>query len=494
LGRDQYQCGTLLLYFLVVLTVIITLEVIANLKEPWVESLFIGLTYFLILVLPGLFVIRTHWPLGGIKWLRPVKSITIMVLTGFIFSSFYFDLELDRIINNELFYRKAKEEPISLEKVTASRNTFYESQESHYLYPVNTSTDHKNNLYGFWDYENNQVDISLLKDSLLFINNLEETSVHDISLYHFNSQSFAITHNHLDSMSTNRLWSFSEDTVNLIEEDSLRISTLSSMISIDEDVMLTGHNQQKHAAIYLIHSDSIELLMQLREPETNIDFMMQTSAHTLFTVNSTTDKKNLNSIFVNKINLNNKSVEKSIQLFENRVTNVPAYYEWNNANRKIYNPWIGMNADSSMIYVCYQLMTEKTFELQLFKLDLNLKILEKNYFRPQGNLSYFYAYTINQHSLYVFGRRFLLVPSSPFGKEKKFPFMTKFGVDDLKPLETIYLEKQDSHNDGSLEYQLFMYDAKLKVDTDSIYIFWSHPDRIEEIRLKKIVIISSKLY
>ncbi len=479
-----YQSGTLLLYYLVALTLILVLDNYLDLV--WVDSLFMGFIYLLFIIIPGLFVIRSQWSLGGIKWLRPVKSIIIIILTGFIFSSFYFDLELDRIINNEFFYRNAKEEPLSLEKVPIIRKVKYESQENDFLFPVNTHTDSAFYLYGIWNGEKSQIDIRLLSDSLPHINNLNEKTHwnwHDISLYHFNNRFFAITHIHLDKGSINKLWSISKETVKLIDEDSLRISTLSSIISKNDSVLISGKNQQKHAALYYILSDTLELFMQFKKPESNIDFMILTNPNTLFTVNSTVENKKMSSIFVNKINLNQKEVEKSIQLFENRIANVPAYHEWNSANRKIYNPWIGISEDSSAIYVSYQLMTEKTFELQLFKLDSNLNLIDKNSYNPPGNLSYFHAHTIYQDTIYAFGRRLLLVPSSPFGKQFSYSFLTKFSANDLKPIETIYLEESNAFFD--VRYELFMSDAKLNVDKDSIYILWSNGDQIEELRIKK---------
>jgi hypothetical protein len=307
----------------------------------------------------------------------------------------------------------------------------------------------------------------------------------DISLYHFNNRFFVITNiqNYKDEKSVNKLWSISKETVKLIDEDSLRISTLSSIISKNDSVLISGKNQQKHAALYYILSDTLELFMQFKKPESNIDFMILTNPNTLFTVNSTVENKKMSSIFVNKINLNQKEVEKSIQLFENRIANVPAYHEWNSANRKIYNPWIGISEDSSAIYVSYQLMTEKTFELQLFKLDSNLNLINKNSYNPPGNLSYFHAHTIYQDTIYAFGRRLLLVPSSPFGKQFSYSFLTKFSANDLKPIETIYLEESNAFFD--VRYELFMSDAKLNVDKDSIYILWSNGDQIEELRIKK---------
>jgi|GEM_PF-4763518 len=488
-----YQFGTILIYFMVFLAIFITVYSVVDITNDVIETFFEGLVYLLLFVIPSLIIIRIQWSFMGIKWLKPIKSIILILLTSNIFLSFYYDYndDLELILNNEIFYKQAKEAPMNPVRVPDIRKIYYEKSEAQYPFPANTHSESEKFILGFWDSKKSRINVVSLSDTLTMINHINEPDMHDIALYYLNEQPYAITHNHLDESNVNRLWAISKEKTNLISEDSIRFNTLSSMIVKNDTVLVSGISEGREPALYTVQSDSIQLYMQFGDSTSNIVFMLQPAASTLFTITSTFDNNILRAISVNKIDLDKKEIEKSTQLLDNQVADIQPIHEfdWYEAVRNITNPWMGMDEDSSTLYIAFQLMTEETFELQIYKLDLDLNVIKKEYYRPEGNLSYFYAYAMDQNCLYVFGRRFLLVPSSLFGSELSYPFIQRISMDDLQLEDTMYFEKLVDLDGGNLfngiEYQLYGYDAKLRVDEDSIYLLWMSSERIEQIRLKK---------
>ncbi len=478
-----YLSGTLVVYYFVVMGILV---VIIN----WWPDISEIIVLCFGVVVPGIFILRSQWFLGGIKILRLIKSALIMVLTGFIFISFYFDLELDRIANDVLFYKKAQQQPINREIASLKRTQLYTDKDNLYLYPVNTHSDIDKFLFGIWNFDSEKIEVHVLEDALVKDNTLSTDDINNIALYHFNNESFVIIHIHLNEGSVSEFWRISQDNNKMIAEDSVLFSPLSSMLALGDSLLLTGKNYNQQATLYWIQNDSLRLCFNLEDPETNFDYILSTNDSTLITLVSKTDKDNLKEISIRSLNISDAKIEKQVQLFENRVAKVPAYREWNSLNYKVYNPWMSKSSDGNAIYVAYQLMTETTFELQIFKLDKELNILDKNYFTMEANLSYFYAYGLDGDGLFVFGREFILVPSNPFGKEASHPFITWFDLTDLSSEKTQYLEQliplyQNKKLFGGIEFQLYMYNAKMKILKDSIELLWMHEDGIEKIVVPK---------
>ena len=483
LDYTLYLSGTILIYYLI-LTPILGLII-----NWWFEMPEIILLCF-VFVFPGIFILWCQWFLGGIKVLRILKSIMIMVLTGFVFSSFYFDLELDRVANDAFYYKQAQQELVIKEVAPLNRAQLYNNEDNFYLFPVNTHSDNDKYNFGLWDFKSDKTIISALEDTLVKINELPGDNINDIALYHYNNQSFAIVHNHVNGGSMNEFWRISQENNQMIAEDSLLFSPLSSMIALGNNLLLTGINSNQQATLYWVRNDTILPFFNLEDADTNFDYVLPVNDSTQITVVSKTDKDNLKEISIRRLNINDGKVEKQIQLFENRVAKIPAYSEWGGLNQKVYNPWISETHDGKAIYVAYQLMTEKTFELQIFKLDKELNILAKNYFTLDANLSYYYAYGMDSDGLFAFGREFILVSSNLLGKEACYPFITRFDITDLSNEKTQYLEQLVPLNNnkklgGGIEYQLYMYKAKMRILKDSIELLWMHEGAIEKFVVPK---------
>lgn len=476
-----YQAGTLLIYYLLAIGVII-------LFEDLIQSVqvFEFLLYIFLFLVPVIFIIWTQWNLGGLKLLRPVKSVSIILLTGLIFSSFYYDIELDRIANDFFLYKKDRQHPLVRETTPVSKTRLFEDTEEFYLLPVNTESESNEYLIGLWDFNDENVQVKVVSETLEDFAIIDEDVYDWITFYNFEEQSYAIVQADTNSVIYNQLWQLSTEKSKLIVGDSILFNYHSKMIKSGDKLLLSGTNKESQASLFQVLSDSLKLIVSLNESNTSFGYLVTLNDSILFSIAGNQSNGSLNRIYINRINLETLELEKEISLFENRLVSLPPLNHLE--NYPTYNPWLSISKDSTAIFIVFQLMTEKTFELQLYKLDLELNLIKQSFLHLPAHLSYFYSYVLDEQHLYVFGRSFTLIPASFSGTEASYPFIAKFSLVDLSLLETIDLEPlvpmyKNRKLYGGTEYQLYMYRTKMEVSEGMINLLMMNEQAIDRIRI-----------
>ncbi len=153
-----------------------------------------------------------------------------------------------------------------------------------------------------------------------------------------------------------------------------------------------------------------------------------------------------------------------------RSEDIPAHFsDWNYSKTKIYKPKLMLSADSTEIYATFQIMTEKSFELQMFTLDRDLNITKQANFTTDHNLTYFDDYFIAEDGFYVVGRIFTIVPKDilTLGENNGRYFIARFNpsnwvFDDMK-----IVDKKCRFD----QFSLYSPDIHLMVNQDSIHVF-----------------------
>lgn len=422
---------------------------------------------------PLFYLVRAYWVWDGKKIIKFVKILLLAVGTAFVYFQVYIEGDLEEMINDKLFYRKegvgqivSDVVPTDAPLVPRTSWTSYFRYKSYFdLNPLVTDVS----------YVGDSLIIKRLDDQgLVFQGIIEEPGIINLTLFNYHaSGSHAIAESgKLDSPTpTHNLWKVDENESKLIASDSLLFNEFSVMVPANNRLLLTGQTKNKQGAIYQILDDDISELYSLSQSATHIDDILPVSldGNKLFFLSNKVNDNSLESVTIHYLDLEDSTAINQTRVFHNTFASIPTYYS-NYCRTKIYNPKIVLNSDSSAVHVIFQIMTERTFSLQLFTIDRNLKVINQTNYTTDYHVTYFDDYKLVDDVLFVVGRIFSIVPKdiSFFGMNDGHvgrSFIAKFD-DELQLSQMKIIDKKGWFDD----FSLYVPDIHLEVDQDSIQV------------------------
>jgi hypothetical protein len=482
LSYHMYVFSAIILYLIILLPPLVLFVRETGLAEYNLSEF---IFYIILIGVPILFIARSLWAWTG----RPVsKAIKILIVIGgssLIYYTTYLDSALEYRVNNYFFYKKDWQPEI---KSDLSPN-YIELARYH-----NDVRQRIQNITHFDEYPLiasiphffvDSVNIGILrKDSIALLAAFEQKNqLLNLNLFNLTDHgAYAITENRFDETgeennTTNSLWEIGNEGIKEVLNDSTILNRFSFLLSYQKYLLLTGSNKKTQGSIYQISEGQIQPIYSLEEESTSVDALFTFSNETkdLLFLSSKTTKESLESISLHKFRLSD-SLHQETKLFTNTFAKIPPQFNWGYYNSIIHNPQLLVGQDSSSIYVAFQIMTDKTFELQLFVLDLELNIRNQSRFTTAHNLTYFDECRLYEDKLYVLGRVFPIVTNNSVeGKA----FIAKFSVAALEEegFQILEITEWTDH------FNLYMPDYHLDVKEDNIQILrfgymaekWSMP-------------------
>jgi len=469
----MYIVGIIILYLDLFM---LPLSLVVN--QVSINSNLLYIISFVFFAIPMAYIGYAYWIWFGTKILKAIKILILMAGTTYLYATIYFDGHLEEIINNQMFYSKDARDEIKSDLVFS--NKIYAEKDWRFLYlEFNSFYDFKP-LLATVSTSVDSINIDRIdNDTMTFVNHLVSPNTLSVNLFNYSSNPiYAITKsNETDSSSQiNHLWRITEDSVNLIVSDTLLFDVYSKIVPQKENLILTGQNRKKQASIYSILEEGIEPLYSLDDSVTYIEDLIPLSKEQddfLF-LSSKLNENSLESVTIHHIQLGDSVILNKTRLFQNTFAYIPHHFDYHLSDftyikKNICTPKLIMSKDSSEIYVLFQIMTEKTFELQMFTLDRALNIISQSNYTTNYNLTYFDDYVLEEDNLYLVGRVYSIVAKgiSTFGENSGRSFIAKFNTRDWTLDKMKIIERKDWFDDLSL----YAPDIHLKIGQDSLQVY-----------------------
>ena len=443
----------------------------------------------IIFLVPAIIITIAYTAFEGNIFLKLLKSVFILSLSIFVFLFVFYDLEIDRIIHDRLFYSQDFKSEIVTKVPAHTKENYYhiDSLEDQVMIAFESAYDYERPIAIYSSSKETYSFYRSTDKGLEGVESIEGVFV-NISMYNFYGYPLYVIAKTYDWENDRYqeavVLSLGNDDSKVLEQTQSTFNTFSDMALFNKELYISGYNEHSLPSIYKIANDSISPVLTLDYKNSHIDeFIPATKDSLKFWVllHERNEAEELVSISMVLCDTSGNTEDLAVKLYDNRFSSFSAIYGELYPERKIFNPRLITNSDSTRFYVFYQIMTNESFELQIHCFDTKLKELYATHYTTDYNLTHFDSYTV-ENEIYVQGKIYSLVNKGMFSDPFSYPFVAKFdintgsfiGMKVIDNLREIFSLNSDLH------YPLF----NLVATKDSLHIF-KQEDILTEIAIAK---------
>lgn len=468
---SMYIVSMLILYFIIVIPIWVFIARLNLFEYGVLEEIMI---YTLFFAIPMSYIGWAYWIWAGNATLKTIKIVFMLGAIFYIYDISYIENSPEKSINNQIFYSKdARDEIIS--DLVPIDTTLIPDNDAFWYFSYNTSYNFNPLVASVSDTGDSLTFERIDKDGIKFINQIVQPNLGSVNLFNYAGHpAYAITQAYNIDLETrtNYLWRITEENTKRVYSDTTLFNVFSILIPHNDRLILTGQNIKNQGSLYEILENGIIPIYSLSDSLTTIDDIIPLSneSNEMLFLSSKLKDKNLESITIHYVQGADSFTTHKTRLFYNTFANIPAHFSgYKHHETKIYKPKLMLSADSTAIYATFQIMTEKSFELQMFTLDRDLNITKQANFTTDHNLTYFDDYFLYEDDFYVVGRIFTIVAKgiSVSDENNGRYFIAKFNPSNWVLEDMKIIDKRSWFG----QLNLYSPDIHLEVNQDSIHVF-----------------------